>query len=254
VSSAPAASSLAPAAPGLVSRTVGLVEALREAGLSVSVAETVDAVRALAAVELIDREGLRAALAASTVKSAGPRATFDALFDLWFPPTLGPGTSETSEGTGPGDQPSPDQPGEASADGQPAGAPRAGSSTGQPDLTDAEPELTEAQRRALRQAMREELAALLRADDRVGQRRLARRAVDQLGRAPAAGGQVSYSAMKTLGELSPETLLAALAAALRGDAPVGGMADAVARRTALGRLATFDRFVRDEATLRLSEA
>ena len=73
----------------LVDRTVGLVESLRKAGVPVSLAESIDAVRALGAVDLLDRSALRAGLAATTVKRPAHRGTFDTLFDLWFPPAIG---------------------------------------------------------------------------------------------------------------------------------------------------------------------
>ncbi|MEW9551360.1 VWA domain-containing protein [Nonomuraea sp. NPDC050783] len=72
--------------PGsLVDRHVGFVQALREAGVPVSVAEGLDAANALRVVELSDRESLRAAYAATLVKKPAYRPGFDVLFDLWFP-------------------------------------------------------------------------------------------------------------------------------------------------------------------------
>ena len=73
----------------LVSRTVELVGAMRVAGIPVSLAESIDATRALGTVPLIDREALRAGLAATTVKRPAHRSAFDTLFDLYFPPTTG---------------------------------------------------------------------------------------------------------------------------------------------------------------------
>lgn len=75
----------------LVDRHTGFVAALRRAGLPVSVAEGLDAVRAVRAVDLLDRESLRAAYAATVVKRPQHRATFDTLFDLWFPAAVGDG-------------------------------------------------------------------------------------------------------------------------------------------------------------------
>src|SRR3954466_7075696 len=77
----------------LLDRTVGFTTALRKAGLPVSTAETVDAVRAMGTIELIDRAQLRAALAASVCKKPAYRTTFDTLFDLWSPPRLGDGAA-----------------------------------------------------------------------------------------------------------------------------------------------------------------
>ena len=64
-------------------RLLDLIEDLRGAGLAISVAETVDALRA---VELagIERTVLREALAAALVKYEDDRAAFDAAFDATF--------------------------------------------------------------------------------------------------------------------------------------------------------------------------
>ncbi|MFI6788216.1 VWA domain-containing protein [Nonomuraea sp. NPDC050383] len=78
----------------LVGRHVGFVRALREAGLPVSVAEGLDAVRALRVIDLAERESLRAAYAATLVKRPAHRPGFDVLFDLWFPPVMSGGPDE----------------------------------------------------------------------------------------------------------------------------------------------------------------
>jgi uncharacterized protein with von Willebrand factor type A (vWA) domain len=87
----------------LVDRHVGFVHALRAAGLPVSLAEGLDAARALRVIDLTERESLRAAYAATLVKKPSFRPGFDVLFDLWFPAsTTGlyaarPGTEETPD-------------------------------------------------------------------------------------------------------------------------------------------------------------
>lgn len=73
----------------LLDRHVGFVAALREAGLPVSQAEGLDAVRALRTIDLAERDSLRAAYAATLVKRPAHRDTFDTLFDLWFPAAVG---------------------------------------------------------------------------------------------------------------------------------------------------------------------
>ncbi|MCW2947574.1 MAG: hypothetical protein JWR24_4291 [Actinoallomurus sp.] len=73
----------------LLDRHIGFLAALREAGLPVSLAEGLDAVHALEAIDLTERESLRAAYAATLVKRPAHRDAFDTLFDLWFPPTMG---------------------------------------------------------------------------------------------------------------------------------------------------------------------
>jgi len=73
----------------LVHRLVGFCGALRAASVPVSVSEELDAVRALAAVELLERDQLRNGLAAALVKRPAYRRAFDVLFDLWFPLATG---------------------------------------------------------------------------------------------------------------------------------------------------------------------
>ena len=82
---------------GLVDRHVALVEALRGAGVPVSLAEDVDAAAAVTAIGLHDRATLRATYAATLVKRAAHRPSFDALFDLFFPALVGDGRTATDE-------------------------------------------------------------------------------------------------------------------------------------------------------------
>ncbi len=87
----------------IVDRHVSFVHALREAGLPVSLAEGLDAARALRVIDLSERESLRAAYAATLVKRPSHRPGFDTLFDLWFPPVTSalvaaPETGDTTEG------------------------------------------------------------------------------------------------------------------------------------------------------------
>lgn len=209
-------------AGGLLDRTVGFVQALRRAGLPVSVAEVLDAARALGAVDLLDREQLRAGFAAATVKRAAHRPAFDALFDLWFPPLLGApaplsdGTSETGE---PGEQ------------------------------QDGAPE----DRGAMRDALREQLTELLLDGDVPALQRFARQAVDRLGRADAPPGRQQFFAYKVLRDLSPDTLMAALLDALLGDRPRGGLDEAVARQTVRERIRAFEQAVDAEVRRRVAE-
>lgn len=86
---------------GLVERHVSFLEALRSAGLSVSLAEDLDAVAALSALPWDHRATVKAAYAATLVKKQSQRPTFDALFDVYFPRLVGEGAegsaSETDE-------------------------------------------------------------------------------------------------------------------------------------------------------------
>ncbi|HUR22412.1 MAG TPA: VWA domain-containing protein [Acidimicrobiales bacterium] len=69
----------------------GFVRELRLAGLPVSFTENLDALEAVRQIPLEEREAFRTALAATLVKSAGHRAAFDTLFDVWFSLGQGPG-------------------------------------------------------------------------------------------------------------------------------------------------------------------
>ena len=62
---------------------VGFVDALRQAGLTPSVSESLDAVAAVARAG-IDRPVLRETLAATLVKDHADRGTFDDVFDRYF--------------------------------------------------------------------------------------------------------------------------------------------------------------------------
>lgn len=78
---------------GLVDRHISFLEALRAAGMSVSLAEDLDAVAALSAVGWDQRETVRTAYAATLLKKQSQRPTFDALFDLYFPRMVGDGVA-----------------------------------------------------------------------------------------------------------------------------------------------------------------
>jgi uncharacterized protein with von Willebrand factor type A (vWA) domain len=60
------------------------VHRLRDAGVPVSMVETLDGVDALRRVELIDREQFRSALRSTLVKRIEHGSTFDSLFDIYF--------------------------------------------------------------------------------------------------------------------------------------------------------------------------
>jgi hypothetical protein len=69
-------------------RILGFVQALRGRGVEASLAETLDAVAAVAAAG-VERERLREALAATLVKDEADRPVFDALFEELFPGLTG---------------------------------------------------------------------------------------------------------------------------------------------------------------------
>ena len=206
------------AAPGgLVDRQIGFFSALREAGLAISLAEVLDATRALGVVDLLDREGLRAAYAATVLKRPAHRPAFDTLFDLWFPPVVGDPSAQEL------------------ADDDSAGP--AGDGDGPPDV----------------QALRQALQALLLDGDEESLRRFAREAVRDLGRADTAPGRQAWFSYRVLRGLSPETLTASLLEAMLAGQQRGGMAEKVARQTISERLRQFSEMVESEVRRRLAE-
>ena len=79
-----------PLAPhGIPGHLVGFVEALRKVGINVGPSETVDAGRVMATLGLGDRKVLREGLACAVLRRPDHRETYNALFDLWFPPAMG---------------------------------------------------------------------------------------------------------------------------------------------------------------------
>lgn len=89
----------------LLDRHIAFVEALRGAGLPVSLSEGLDAVEAIGEIGLGDREVLRAAYAATLVKRQPHRAGFDHVFDLYFPPVVGDPTREPLDDADPDVEP-----------------------------------------------------------------------------------------------------------------------------------------------------
>ena len=145
----------------ILERLTALSAAMRRAGIPVTQAETLDAVRALAEIDLGERRQVREALAAVSLVSGAQRPTFDALFDLFLPPRIGTGPTELDDATD-GEQGTPGvEPG------------------------DEDPQ---AQAEAAAEAFVEELIRRLLEGDEEDVRRLAREAVDRFGRLPSASG------------------------------------------------------------------
>ena len=209
-----------PTAEGLVDRTVAFVAALRRADLPVSTSETVDAMRAMVTIDLLDRASLRAALAATCVKRPAYRATFDGLFELYFPSRIGEGVAAS-------------------------------------DLTD-DREMPEDAREQLegmdRDSMRAALKDLLLEGSSDDIRRFAQMAVAQLGGAEGANGQKSWFAYKVMRNLSPDTLLASLLEAMLQGEDRGGLAETVARTTIGERIKQFEEAVEQEVRRRIAES
>ncbi|WP_440098424.1 vWA domain-containing protein [Streptosporangium sp. H16] len=197
----------------LLDRHVGFVHALREAGLPVSPAEGLDAARALAVIDLAERESLRAAYAATLVKRPSHRPGFDTLFDLWFPAsTTGLRAPRAAD---------PDLP-------------------GLPDLETAE--VSE---------LRDRLAGLLLGAE--GMNEFARAMVERFGRQPAGPGRQNWFSYPVMRELSPETLMARLLAEVLAGRERGGLAERVARQRIGENTRRFEDAVSADVRRRIAE-
>jgi len=203
---------------GLLGREIAFFDALRSAGVPVALSEVLDATRAMGAVDLLDRESLRTAFAATAVKRPNHRPAFDRLFDLWWPAVTGEPTRAQDLAEG--------EPGEP-ADGadEPADPAR------------------------LRDALRD----LLLSGDEEALRRFAREVVGDLGRADAAPGRQNWFSYRVLRALSPETLVASLLERLLQDQQRGGLAERIARQTVSERIRQFQEMVEAEVRRRLAE-
>lgn len=85
----------------LLDRHVGFLDALRGAGVQVSLAEGLDAVEALRRTGLGDRETVRQVYAATLIKRQQQRPTFEEVFEVWFPRLIGGGVDATETRDGP---------------------------------------------------------------------------------------------------------------------------------------------------------
>ncbi|MFC4586286.1 vWA domain-containing protein [Sphaerisporangium corydalis] len=202
----------------LVDRHVGFVDALRRAGLPVSLAEGLDAARALAVIELTERETLREAYAATMVKRPSYRPGFDTLFDLWFPPVTS--------------------------------ALRAPRETG----TDAdELDLGQADLARLRDRLAELLLGDAGATGDPAFAEFVRAMVERFGRQPAGAGRQNWFSYSVMRALSPGTLMARmLDEVLRGQER-GGLAEKVARRRLTDNITGFEDAVASDVRRRIAE-
>jgi uncharacterized protein with von Willebrand factor type A (vWA) domain len=207
---------------GLVDRHVAFVAALRDAGLTVSVAEGLDAARAIGTVDVLQREQLRAAFAATLVKRQIQRPVFDALFDLYYPAVTGESVLPPSTR-----EPAPRDP---------EAAPRG-------PLDDP-----------IRDRIREELAEYLVTGDERLLDSAARDAVLSFGTVPGRmPGQSSWSRLSVLQRVSAQTLMAGvLEQVLRGQ-DRGGLAERRARTMVADRIARFEQRVEIDVRRRLAE-
>ncbi len=196
-------------------RHIAFLEALRGAGLPVSLAEDLDAIAALTALDWGERDTIRAGYAATLVKRQSQRTTFDTLFDLYFPRLIGEGAAAEA--------------GDEAAD-------EAG--TGVRDNAQA------------LAAFRAELLDALARDDQQAQQRLAVEAVGRFGAMPGRGpGLSSWSAYTALQRVSPSELVDQIVQSLLTQGRVEDEAARVAGR----RVGAFTRRVEDDARRRIAE-
>lgn len=202
---------------GLLDRHLDFVHALRGAGLSVSLAEDLDALTALGLVSWSDRERVRETYAATTVKKSSQRGTFDALFDLYFPRMVG-------DGVDPAD---------------PMGDARSVEAEGAPEpgVRDSGAALTE---------FVDDLEAALVDGDQDQMLALAAEAVARFGAMPGRGpGMSSWSAYTALQRVSPQELV---------DKIIEGLAETPnAGPTAHRRIGEFTVMVEADARRRIAE-
>jgi len=159
----------------LLDRHIDFVEALRAAGLPVSLSEGLDAVHAISGLGLGDRETLRAAYAATLVKRQPHRPGFDQVFDLYFPALIGEGVS------------------------RPGAEPDVGPDVGPVGAADGPEELAD---------FREELADALALGDPDALAVLAREAVQRFGLIRGRGpGEQRWSSYNVMNRVSPGELV-----------------------------------------------
>ncbi|KRB78538.1 hypothetical protein ASE01_04570 [Nocardioides sp. Root190] len=206
---------------GLLDRHLAFVEALRGAGLSVSLAEDIDSLAALGAVQWGDRATVRDVFAATMVKKQAQRTTFNSLFDVYFPPMVGDGTRALGL----------DGAAEGAADG------------GGEHVRDNAAALSD---------FRDRLAEMLEAQemDDAELRRLAAEMVGVFGAMPGRGpGLSSWSAYTALQRVAPQELIDRLVAGLMSE----GVEEEDARRMANRRIGGFTTMVEDDARRRIAE-
>jgi uncharacterized protein len=203
--------------PGLQGRVVELAMALRRTGVPVSVSDDLDALRAAAAVDLLDREQLRQALAATMISSAGHRPAFDQLFDVYFPARIvTPIPGSEDEGDRAGQDPDADR--------------IAGPSRDIGDFLD-------------------ELVRRILDGDDAAIRRLAREAVEAYGRADRRDGTTGYFRYRVFRHINLNGLLRRLLGMVQptDDSP----ADALDQRLAADEFAIRLRRFREEVDAEL---
>lgn len=205
---------------GLLERHLAFVEALRGAGLSVSLAEDLDSLVALGAVRWDDRAMVRDAFAATMVKKQAQRVTFDALFDVYFPAMVGHGAAAA-----------------------------AAAAAGEAEEAETGPVRDNA---AALLKFRERLGEVLEATqlDPAQLQQMAAEMVGRFGSMPGRGpGLSSWSAYTALQRVAPQELTDRIMHALMN----AGVDEEEARRQANRRVGQFTAIVEGDARRRIAE-
>ncbi|MET0838410.1 MAG: hypothetical protein ABWY19_06480, partial [Marmoricola sp.] len=211
----------------LLDRHIEFVEALRGAGLPVSLAEGLDAVDAIGALGIGERETLRAAYAATLVKRQNHRPGFDQVFDLYFPALIGEGHQLLDQVVRTESQGEDDR--EAADRSEPSG------SDGPQALAD----------------FREALATALAMGDPDALAMLAREAVQRFGLIRGRGpGEQRWSSYNVMNRVSPDELVSKALAGLTG-ADTGE--DPSLRRLVEAQARAFEGLVDSEVRRRAAE-
>ena len=206
----------------LLDRHIAFIEALRAAGMPVSLSEDLDSVHAVTQLGLGDREALRAGLAATLLKRQSQRPSFDAIFDLFFPSMVGSGSAWSTAATEDREK-----------------APEGGG----PGIAAQASEL----RDRLTEAMLDDDSALLQA--------LAVEGVERFGAMPGRPqGMSAWSSYNTLQRLSPDGLVLRIAQALmRGTDDTAPRSEELAMLTATRRVETLRALVESDVRRRIAE-
>lgn len=217
----------------LLDRHQGLLHSLRGAGLNVSLAEGLDAISAMGRIGWGDRELVRTAYAATCVKREVQRPTFDALFDLWFPPVVGDPGKHT----------------ELLDEARAAAEDATGGSTGSQGEACSAGGVRDSA--GALQALQEALAQALAEGDQQRLAQLAAEAVASFGNMPGRSqGLAQFSSYTALRRVAPVELMARIAQALLG----AGLDEEVAAQVASRRIGEWTSQVEADARRRLAEA
>lgn len=200
----------------------GFVDELRDAGVPVSMVETIDAMRAVESIDLDNRVSLRETLRATLVKNLRHERAFDTAFDIYFANVLAvrdPGEVD-------------DLPKVESGDSEPGEAP----SPEEFDIDDLFSQLLEA----------------LQGFDPEGLRSGARQAIDELaGMEPGRPVGGTYYLYRTLRRLDMAALEEQLLQALAGDQELSDFEMRLLREDVQARIEELKRELQDEIRRRL---